>query len=98
MHKGSIPVIRLEVESMKWSILKAFTEANAKIDADIRRAVEAFCTPENVQRVVSRTVNEVLTQVIDEEVRSFYRYGDGRKIVKAAIERKLKRKQTDLDD
>lgn len=85
----SIPVIRLEVERMKHSILAAFSEYQGKLDADLVAAVEAYCAPENIQAVIAREVQRVLDNVIREEVERFYRYGHGREVVKEAIRKVL---------
>ena len=81
----SIPIIRLEVQSMKHSIMVALTEHQAQMDEDIQKAVEAYCTDENISRVVRAAATAEMEQAIKEEVGAFFKYGDGRKAVRAAV-------------
>jgi hypothetical protein len=81
----SIPIIRLEVEGMKASILAAFTAHVASLDADIQAAVDDFCRPANIAAVVTEHVNAVIAQAVREEVERFYRYGEGRRAVARAV-------------
>lgn len=85
-----IPVIRLEVEGMKFAILKAIPEYAADLSAEIASAVERFCTPENIQVVIDTEVSRVIRSVIDEEVTRFYRSGDGRAVIRQAVGERLR--------
>lgn len=85
----AFPIVRLEVEHMKESILMAFTEREASLDEDLRAAVDAYCTPENIRRVIASAVGSTLDIVIREEVERFYRYGAGRRVVAEAVGAKL---------
>lgn len=85
----SIPTIRLEVDRLKASIIAAFTEEAVRLDADIRAAVEAYCTPENISRVLDSAVRDTLDRAIKDEVESFYRYGAGKSIVRDAVVKRL---------
>jgi hypothetical protein len=85
----SVPIIRLEVERMKYSILAAFAEHQGTLDADIVAAVEAYCEPENIRRIIGDGVKHTLDNVIREEVEKFYRYGKGREVVREALRQVL---------
>ena len=69
MRDNSIPVVRLEVEYMKHTILHAFTEHSLKVDEDVKRAVDHFCRPENIQAIVKGAVDSVLKEAINSEIR-----------------------------
>jgi len=85
----AIPIIRLELEHAKEAILVAITERMVKMDADIRTAVENVCTPQFVKATLESTVKKVLQEAVDAEVKGFFLYGEGRKHVKNAINKKL---------
>lgn len=89
MNERSVPVVRLEVEYMKHAILHAFTEHTAKVDADVKAAVEKFCQPGNVARIVQDAVDRVLRDAINAEIEHFYRYGAGRDHLKEAVRKRL---------
>lgn len=86
---GQIPIIRLELESMKHSIYAAFSEHAASMDLDIKASVEAFCTPGNPKGIIKDQVDRVLKAAIEDEIKSFYAYGDGRKIIREAVQKRL---------
>lgn len=85
-----IPVIRLTVEGMKHQIMHALMEHELALSNEIQRAVEAFCQPENIQAVINREVNAVVSSVIREEIDRFYRRGDGRAVIRTAVEERLR--------
>jgi predicted flavoprotein YhiN len=90
MQNGmSVPMIRLEVEGMKTSIICALSEYTAQMDADIKKAVELACTPDRVKEVLYAAVGKELKNAIEDEIRNFFAYGNGRKAIKAAVEDKL---------
>lgn len=92
----AVPTIRLELASMKQTIIMAFNDLQLAQAADVRAAVEAYCTPENLQTVLNAAVRDTLNREIKEEVDRFYRYGDGRDIVKKAVQERLARGETEL--
>jgi uncharacterized protein (DUF924 family) len=81
----NMPMIRLEVEGMKHTIMAALLDSKAQIDADIAAAVEAYCTDENISRVMREAVSSAMDRVLKDEVRSFFQYGAGRATVRRAI-------------
>ena len=91
MREQSIPVVRLEVEYMKHAILHAFTEHTMKVDEDVKRAVEYFCRPENIQAIVGKAVNDVLKSAIEDEIRNFFMYGAGKAALADAVKRRLEK-------
>jgi hypothetical protein len=86
-----IPVIRLTVEGMKINVLHALTGYEANLAEETRRAVEEFCTPENIRAIMQREVQTVLGRAVHDEVEHYYQRGDGRAAVKAAVEEALRR-------
>jgi len=89
MRPESIPVVRLEVDYMKHAILHAFTEYSLKVDADVKAAVERFCTPENVMRIVDEAVRTELRAAIEKEIHDFYAYGSGHQYIAGAVKKML---------
>lgn len=82
---AALPVIRLTVEGMKHQIVTALSEYEMILSEEIKKAVEAYCRPENIERVVAEQARAVLDEVIRKEVEDFYRHGEGRKAVKEAV-------------
>jgi hypothetical protein len=82
---NNIPIIRLEIEHMKHAMLHAFADYQIHIDETLRNAVEAFCQPDNIERIVTKQVSDSLEQAIRDEVDNFFRWGKGRAAIKAAV-------------
>lgn len=86
---ASIPIIRLEVERMRHTMVTALTAASLKLDEDIQRAVEEFCQPEHIAQIIHDETERTLNVVIAEEVQKFFRYGEGRKAVAESVKKRL---------
>lgn len=85
----NIPIIRLEIEHMRETLCVALAEHRFMMDNYIKEAVDAYCTPENISRVVKESALKQLDIAIREEVEKFFRYGNGRKAVSEAVEAAL---------
>ena len=97
------PIIRFELEGIKRSMLIALTQHQALMDADLKAAVEAYCTPENISKVIHEAAYSALNYAIKEEVNAFFRHGEGRKVVAAAVKEAILKNETytpldDIDD
>lgn len=84
--RAGIPIIKLEVEGMRHTVYHALSEHAAAMDESVKAAVDAFCTPENIDSIVRGAVMEHMNAAVKEEVRDFFRYnGAGRKAVREAV-------------
>lgn len=92
----NIPMIRLELDGMKYAIISAFNQHQAQQDANVRAAVDAYCSGGNLQQVLNTAVRETLNRVIKDEVENFYRYGEGRELVKKLVQERLANGETEL--
>lgn len=91
---NTIPIIRLEVSGMKRTIVAALFEHQAQMDADIVNAVERYCEPENIARIVHEAARSALHNAIQEEVNYFFLYGNGRTAVIEAVKESLLNRKT----
>jgi hypothetical protein len=83
------PLIKLEVEHMRQCMVHAFSESLVNMDAAFKESIAKVCTPENVQAVLDEATARHLKMAMEEEVRSFFAYGEGRKIVADQVRQKL---------
>ena len=88
------PLIKIEVEHMRQSMIHAFSDHVLKMDGLFQHAITEACKPELVQEIVNDAARRHLRQALDEEVKSYLTYGEGRKLVRAAVEKRL---QADLE-
>lgn len=82
---NTMPVIRLEIEGMKHTIMHAMTQYMTQMDSDIQAAVERACKPENISALIEATAREQIAKAVKYEIESFYSYGPGRKAIKEAV-------------
>lgn len=89
----SPPIIRLEVEHMKHAMLAACSQYLVQLDEQVQAAVQKACTVENITRVVEQAADDAISKTIKEEIESFFRFGDGRRVIKDAVEKQLSGKK-----
>lgn len=88
-----IPILRLEMENMKLGIIRAFSEYQVSLDANVRTAVEAFCTPSHLNNIINQAVDDTLKRAIKDEIEKYYTYGEGRRVIAEAVIAKLRESQ-----
>jgi hypothetical protein len=86
---NTVPIVRIEIEQMRYALHQMLGEHGQILNEQIQAAVDAFCTPENLQRVVTETANTALKGVVQSEISSFFSYGPGRRAVSAVIKEQL---------
>ena len=80
------PIIRLEVESMRYTVMTALTKHAAQMDADVQNAVDRYLTEENVIKIIDETVRDCVNSAVKEEIqRQFIYSGAGRKAIREAV-------------
>jgi len=87
-----VPIIRFEVEHLKHSIMSAFSEYSIAFDKNVVAAVESFCKPSNIQRILDSQVAKILQSTIETEVADYFKYGKGRDTIREAVLKTLNKK------
>ncbi len=85
----NIPILRLELEGMKFSLYRALDKYQVEWNKMVRNSIERYCNEENLQLVIDRVVEREINDAIQEEVENFYKYGEGRNIIREIIVKKL---------
>lgn len=88
-----IPVIRIELERMRQTLLVAINQQFASMDQDVKAAVAKVCTPDTVRKIIEQHASTELEAAIREEVSKFFRWGNGRKAVAEAVSKILEVQQ-----
>ena len=89
----NVPIIRLEVQGLKRTMLLALTEHAALMDKSIQQAVEEFCADGHIDAIVRREAQLQLDAALKEEVRSFFLFnGPGRAAVRQAVTEALEQR------
>jgi hypothetical protein len=90
-----MPMIRLEVEGMRQTVVTALTARQLELDEYVRNALDVVCSPDNVQRIVQAAAEDAIQKAVAEEVAHFFRYGNGREAIKQAVSAVLDRDCTE---
>jgi hypothetical protein len=75
MHSSqlmSTPIIKLQVDFMKSTMLRHLSEEALKMDFMVQQAVEAYCSEENLKAILNVEVKQAMDEAVREEVRSFF--------------------------
>jgi hypothetical protein len=90
---GQIPIVQLNVESMRHTMQQAFSQHLLDMDKMFQHAIEQACRPENVQAVLQDAAERFLREAVDQDVRGFFAHGPGREEVRQMVARALTRHQ-----
>ena len=86
---STVPVIKLEVERMKHTLLMMINDETLRLDEQLKAAVEAYCSEGNLTRVINEYVNVQMKRAIEDAVQQFYQWGPGKKLVAEVVYTKL---------
>lgn len=82
----NLPIITLQIQEMKRTMSMMLTKEAAALDASLRRALEEFCTEENLNSIVRAEATRQLEEAVKQEVRNFFSFSAaGRVAVREAI-------------
>lgn len=84
-----MPIIRLEIEGMKASILHALTEYELQMDSLVKEAIERQCSSEHIHQLINYETSRAIDEAVKDEINNFFKYGKGRDAIKSAICDKL---------
>jgi pyruvate/2-oxoglutarate dehydrogenase complex dihydrolipoamide dehydrogenase (E3) component len=79
------PIIRLEIEGMKHTVMHAMTQYMYQMDADIKDAIERACRPEIILALIEKTARQEIEKAVVNEVEAFYRYGEGHAVIRDVV-------------
>ena len=87
----NIPIIQLRVDGMKHEVYTALTNYQAEMDKYVQEAIDKVCSPQNIRSVIEKTVYDEMNTAIQEAAKTFYKYGEGNKIVSQLVIDRLKK-------
>ena len=83
------PIIRIEIEAMKQTLNMMLSEHRALMTQEMQEAVDTFCTPERIHKLIEETAHRELEAIVKDEIANFFRYGAGRRNIRDSIQKKL---------
>lgn len=87
---SEIPVIRIELERMRHTFCAMLGEHMAKMDRDIRAAIEAEITPERVGAMLRQQAAETLREAIKSALEASVRYGAGAATLRQMVDARVR--------
>lgn len=88
----NIPIVRLELEHMKFGIVQALNKHVLNIDAEVQKAIDEFATEQNLSAIVRNITHQEIRAAVNDEIQRFFRYSDkGRAAIREAVNEHLNR-------
>jgi len=79
-----IPIIRIELQSMKETLSVAIHEHLLKQDEMIQAAINAI-TPEQVTELINQEIKKILKESVQNSLSSYYLHGNGSEKIKTMV-------------
>lgn len=67
-----IPIIKIEVEAMKETILHAFNARALTFSAELSLALDRACAPAVIQETIDKATHDAVKQTVDQAVRRWW--------------------------
>lgn len=83
------PIIKLEIESLKHSILHELSQYHFEVDSMVKEEIKKYCREDNIRQVLRAQISQSISHAIKQETENFFSYGPGREFVKAEVIKKL---------
>ena len=91
----SIPIIKIEVESMKETIRHAFSERALDFSAELKLALDRACHPDVIQATVDKAAREIVTETVGAAVKRWWATSEtGQALIQAAVTTRLEQEAT----
>ena len=79
------PIITLRMEGMRKTLHQALMVRAEEFSEYVDQAIKSACTKARIQEIVDHATEEVIKDSIKKEIEAFYRYGEGRDIIKKRV-------------
>lgn len=79
------PMIRLELQGMKQTILHAFRGYQLNIDKTVKESLDRVCSDGGIERLIDEQVREQVEKAVKSKIKEFFGWGDGSKAIEAAL-------------
>lgn len=92
------PVLKLELESLKYQVLHAFQDYNNEFNKLVEKHVEEYLKEDAVLELIKYTVQEELSNALKEAVISYFRKGKGKELIEQGVESWVNPKEAQAED
>jgi len=88
-----MPLIKIEVETMKQSMVHAFSQQMLNLDELFKAALDDACQPEKVQAILTEAANKYTQEALKLETERYFLFGVGRKFIADSVKEKLDKEE-----
>lgn len=83
---SELPIIRLEIDRMKYTIAAMMSKEGAALSSEINRAVLEYLSDDNINHIVQQEVRDTVNAAVKEEIREFFKgTNPGRLAIREAV-------------
>jgi len=80
-----MPIIRIELEGIRQTILHSFGGYTDELNRLVEKEVGKACSSGAVEQIVRAEVSKAMKKIVEDSIRRYFKYGDGRKGLDAAV-------------
>lgn len=85
----TLPIVQLTLQGMEKQIVAVLHEETAKLDTLVLEEIKRACSLENLTQVIHDAADRTIKEAIKSEIEAYYRFGNGRAAIAAAVAKKL---------
>lgn len=78
---NDLPLIRLEIESMRYQIVHALSTHNAEIEQAVANEVEKVIAHYPFSEQISKLAGEIIAKALKQSLESYFLLGDGQRLL-----------------
>jgi len=83
------PIVKIEIESFRHKIAHAMSDYTGEINSIIAHELEEQLSESAFLKLISEEVDCRLKESIKDNIKSYFAYGDGNKIIREELIKKL---------
>ena len=85
-----VPIIKIEVEQMRHTILAAFAERTLNFSSELQLALDRACSPDAIQQTIDKAARDAVHTSIDTAVRRWWSTSEtAQELIKQAVTKRL---------
>jgi len=82
-------VIKLELEHIKHQIISHLSDRQSQIEGEVEKAIDGMIDSFEAEIFIRNKVQEVTKQVLEESINFYFKFGEGHRAIRDAVEESL---------
>lgn len=87
-----VPLVKIELENMRQTVIVALSNYQGQISQNVNEQLKDIVNNFDFSKVVNDTATKVIEEAIRDALTSYFKYGDGRRVIETTISEMLKQK------